>query len=119
MMLIFDMMEQCCIVNKAMVDDPYGSFQQVLTDGATFDATIIKNTTTEAQIAQKQGIKELYTVVVRKGVPLEFNMLIKRLSDGQIFKITSNATDSDAPNASTVRIAKVTAERWDDGAEYG
>ena len=105
-------MEKCCHVNKAVVDDLYGSTTEVLTDGAQFDAYIIKNTTTEAQIAEKQGIKEIFTVVVRKGTNLEYNNLIRRLSDSVIYKITSNIKDSEAPGASTVKVAKVTAEKW-------
>ena len=112
MNLLYSMMEDCIILNHIREDDPYGSTVERWEDGASFKATIIKNTTTEAQIAEKQGIKELYTVVVEKGFVLEFHDAFKRLSDGQIFRVTSNIQDSAAPEASTVKIAKVTAEKW-------
>lgn len=113
MSLLDSMMEKCCILNRVRTDDKYGSYTEVWTEGATFDATIIKNTTTEAQIAAKQGIDELFTVVVKKGgLMLDFHDAFKRLSDNQIFRVTSNQTDSEAPEASTVKIAKVTAEKW-------
>lgn len=111
-MLIDGMMEKCRIMNKVRQDDPYGSETVGWSDGTTFDATIIKNTTTDAVIAEKQGIKEIFTVVIRKGFSLGFHDVFKRVSDGEIFRVTSNVKDSEAPNASTVKIAKVTAEKW-------
>lgn len=111
-MLLDSMMEKCCILNRIRQDDPYGSYTDTWSDGATFDATIIKNTTTEAVVAEKQGITEIFTVVVRKGFQLDYHDVFRRISDGQVFRVTSNVTDSEAPTASSVKIAKVTAEKW-------
>ncbi len=112
MSLLDSMMEKCTILNHIRVDDPYGSVVETWTEGATFDATIIKNSTTEAMIAERQGVTEIFTVVVKKGMSLDYHDAFKRNSDGQIFRITSNLTDSEAPDSSTVKIAKVTAEKW-------
>lgn len=113
MTLIESMMDKCVILNHIRTDDPVGGYVEDWTPGATFDATIIKNTTTDAQIAEKQGISELFTVVVKKSFSLDFHDVFKRLSDNEIFRVTSPPTDSEAPMASTVQIAKVTAERWE------
>ena len=110
--LISQMMEKCRIVNHVRVDDAYGSYTDTWSDGASFDATIIKNSTLEAVVAEKQGVTEVYTVVTKKGFVLSYHDVFRRLSDGQIFRVTSNAVDSEAPEASTVKIAKVTAEKW-------
>lgn len=111
MSLISEMMEKCCILNKLRMDDLYGSETIVWSEGTTFDATIIKNTTTEATIAEKQGVKEIFTIVIPKGFSLSFNDHFKRLSDGQVFRVTSNVTDSEAPERSTIKISKVMAEK--------
>ena len=63
-------------------------------------------------LAEQQGVSEQYSVVVRSGVPLDFHDVFKRLRDGATFRVTGYARDSEAPAASTVQIAKVTAERW-------
>jgi hypothetical protein len=112
LMLLDSMMEKCRIMNHVRLDDDYGGYTDTWTEGASFDATIIKNSTTEAQIAEKQGVSELFTVVVKKGFTLSFHDVFKRVSDGQIFRVTSNVKDSEAPEASSVKIAKVTAEKW-------
>ena len=113
MSMIFELIEDCKILNYVRTDDPYGGYTRAWEDGATFKATIIKNSTTQAQIAEKQGITELFTVVIEKGFELDFHDVFKRVSDGEIFRVTSRIKDSEAPDRSTVRIAKVTAERWE------
>lgn len=110
--LIDQMMEKCRIMNRIRVDDEYGGYTETWSDGASFDATIIKNSTTEAIVAEKQGITEIFTVVTNKGFQLSYNDVFKRLSDNQIFRVTSNDKDSEAPEMSTVQISKVTAEKW-------
>ena len=111
-MLLDSMMEKCRIMNHLRLDDDYGGYTDTWTEGASFDATIIKNSTTEAQIAEKQGVSELFTVVVKKGFTISFHDVFIRVSDGMIFRVTSNTKDSEAPEASSVKIAKVTAEKW-------
>ena len=110
--LIESMMEDCVFLNKVKVDDPVGGYKDDYQDGVTFKAAVIKNSTTEAQIAEKQGITEIFTIVTDKSMVLEFHDVLRRVSDGEIFRVTSRAADSQAPEASTVPIAKVPAERW-------
>lgn len=113
MALIYDMMEDCRFKGKTTIDDLYGSTVHTgWRDGATFKASITKNSTTEAIVAEKQGITEIYTVVFKKGLAIGYHDVFERLSDGQVFRVTSDAKDSEAPKASTVQIAKVTAEKW-------
>ena len=112
MRLIESMMEKCAIMNHIREDDPYGSSTDTWSQGATFDAAVIKNSTTEATIAEKQGITEIFTVVTPKSFLLDYHDVFRRLSDGQIFRVTGNAKDSEAPAVSSVQIAKVTAEKW-------
>ena len=112
MTLLEGMSDSCKIMNHVRQDDPYGGYTDTWTEGASFDATIIKNSTTEAIIAEKQGITEIFTVVTKKSFPLDYHDVFKRVSDGQIFRVTSNAKDSEAPDMSSVKICKVTAEKW-------
>ena len=113
MNLLDSMMEKCRILNHVRQDDDYGGYTDEWVEGATFDATIIKNTSTEATIAEKQGVSEMFTVVTKKTFMLDFHDVFKRIVDGQIFRVTSNAKDSEAPERSTVKIVKVTAEKWE------
>lgn len=110
--LLTQMMEECQILNHIRTDDDYGSSVDTWTDGSKFNAAIIKNSSTEAVIAERQGVNEIYTVVAPKSFPLDYHDVFKRLSDQQIFRVTGKTKDSEAPAASSVAIAKVTAEKW-------
>ena len=111
--LLDSMAEECVLLTRAVVPDGLGGFTNAWTDGVTFSATIRKDSTTQDKIAERQGVKEGYTVVVSKGFPLVKYDVFRRKKDGKTYRVTSNIQDSEAPAASTVKIGAVTAERWD------
>ena len=100
------------MMDKVSVPDGIGGFVHEWQEGAPFKAAIVKNTTTEAQIAEQQGIAEMYTVTFAKTLPMEFHDVFKRLDDGAVFRSTSNVTDSKTPSVATFSFGQVTAERW-------
>ena len=54
-----------------------------------------------------------YTVTTRRSTVLEFHDVFKRLSDGTIFRATSNGADKQSPKTGTLDMCQVTAERWE------
>ena len=113
MNLLTQAMEECQILNHVRTDDPYGGYTDEWTPGASFRAAIAKDGSPEMLLAEKQGVSETFTVVVDQSIFLDYHDVFKRLSDDAIFRVTSRTTDSTAHPASTVKIAKVTAERWE------
>ena len=109
---LFQMMDECRILNHTRVDDDFGGYKETWTEGASFQAAIAKNTSTEQIVAEKQGVSESFTVVVHQDFTLDYHDVFKRVSDNAIFRVTSRTVDSTAHPRSTVKIAKVTAERW-------
>lgn len=110
--LLDAMKDACVMMDKTTVNDGVGGFEPTWVEGATFDAVIRKDSAPEQVVAQQQGVNEMFTVIVERTVPLEYHDVFKRLSDGAIFRLTSNTKDATAPAMSTARIAKATAERW-------
>ena len=106
------MMDECKILNHVRTDDDFGGYTDTWTEGATFRAAIAKDSSPEQLVAEQQGISEQFTVVVEESFSLDYHDVFRRVSDGAIFRVTSRTQDSTAHVASTVRIAKVTAERW-------
>ena len=82
-------------------------------DGEAFKALLIKSSAGEIHIAERQDLSERYTVVVEKGVSLAYNEVFRRESDGRTFRCVTSTIDAEAPEVSTVPIAKCEAERWD------
>lgn len=112
-MLIENMMTPCVLVEKKREPDGEGGFYTAWTEGAQFDAAITLDSTMQARIAEKDGVTSIFTVTTRRTAALEYHDVFKRISDGAIFRVTSNGTDKQSPRVSTLDIAQVTAERWE------
>lgn len=112
-MLITYMMTPCVLVEKKREPDGEGGFYTTWAEGAQFDAAITLDSTMQARIAEKDGVTSVYTVTTKRATLLEYHDVFKRLSDGVVFRVTSNGTDKQSPGASSLDIAQVTAERWE------
>ena len=112
MNLLDTMKESCVMMDKTSVSDGMGGFSTAWVEGASFYAVIRKDAAPEEVVAQQQGAAETFTVIVDKSVPLDYHDVFKRVSDGAVFRLTSNTKDSAAPSRSTVPIAKAKCERW-------
>ena len=112
MSLLEQIMTPCKLYNHIKQDDPYGGYTEEWQEGASFEAAIAKDSSTEATIAQQQGVSEIFTVVTRQNFLLSYHDVFKRVSDGAIFRVTSNITDSKTPRVATFQFGQVTAEKW-------
>lgn len=113
MSLIDSMKELCTMMDRKSLPDGMGGFKPTYMVGAQFYAAIVKDSTMQARIAEKQGVTEVYTITVDKDMPLEYHDVFRRDRDGAIFRVTSNITDSKTPSAASFQFGQVTAERWE------
>lgn len=114
MTLYESMMETFCLVEKKRVSDGEGGFVTTWEDGAEFQAVVVRDTTLEAEIAEHDGVTSTWTVTTYSNTKLDFHDVIKRLSDGQTFRITSQGGQIVSPSSSSViNMAQVNAELWE------
>ena len=113
MSLVTNMMEKCRFVDKSRVPDGEGGYTVEWTDGAEFDAAIVRDPTMQARIAEASGVSSVYTVTVGRGVPVDFHDVFRRLRDGAIFRVTSLGSDKQTPEVATFQFQQVFAERWE------
>jgi hypothetical protein len=111
--LIESMMVDCLIMDKRSIPDGEGGFSYQWVEGAPFKAAIVKNNTLNAKVAEKQGVTEIYAVTTERGIILELMTVFKRVKDGAVFRVKSNAVDSETPNVATFQFEQVTAEKWE------
>jgi hypothetical protein len=111
-MLIDCMMVPCVFVEKKQEPDGSGGYRTTWEDGEPFTAAIIRDNSTEARIAESAGTVEAYTVTVSRSVHLKYHAVIKRLSDGKTFRITSDNAEKKTPVCTALDIAQSTAEAW-------
>lgn len=112
MSLLTDAMTACVMLNKVTADDGYGGEITTWTEGAHFDAAITLDTSIQARTAQAQGVNNLYTVTVDRNKSLDFHDVFKRLSDGKIFRITSDGADKHTPDSASFQVRQASAEEW-------
>lgn len=113
MAMIFDIMEDFVLLVKTpVITDGMGGFDYVYRDGPTFKAYMRKDSSTQAEVAQQQGMNEMFTIIVHRDTPLDDRDVIRRVSDGAVFRLTSTTLDAKAPAMSTTPIAKAKCERW-------
>ena len=105
-------MEECGLLNKQTVNDGYGGYITTYTEGAEFSAAIRFDSSIEARAAEKAGVTSLYTVVTSKNMILQFHDVFRRVSDGKIFRVTSDGDDKATPDSASLNMREVTAEEW-------
>ena len=113
MSLLKNMMERFCFVEHTKEPDGEGGFVKTWHDGAGFDAAMVLDTTMQARVAEKQGVTSVFTITTSRNTLLEYNDVIRRLSDRQTFRVTSNGKDKISPNSGTIDISQATAEKWE------
>lgn len=111
-MLIDCMKVSCVLMEKTQEPDGSGGYKTAWKDGKRLAAAIIRDTSTEARIAEAAGTVEMYTVTVSRSVHLKYHDVIKRLSDGKTFRITSDNAESKTPVCTALDIAQSSAEAW-------
>lgn len=112
MSLLDSAMVDVVMLDKRSVPDGVGGIVAEWAEGAVFQAAIVFDSSIEARVGEKQGVTSLYTVTTRKNVSLSYHDVFKRLSDGKIFRITSDGDDQYTPVSSTLNMRQVTAEEW-------
>ena len=116
MSLLEELKDEYTILNKQTVDDGYGGYKTIVTDGATFGATFDFEDSVEARIGDVQGARDRYTFYYPKALKLEYHDVFRRDKDGKIFRATSNGEDNFAPDSAGPEIrtlARITAEEWE------
>lgn len=111
-MLVDCMMTDCVFMVSERTPDGSGGYVTTWKEGEPLRAAIIRDNSTEARIAEAAGTVEAYTVTVSRSVHLAYHAVIKRLSDGKTFRITSDNAESKAPVCTALDISQSTAEAW-------
>jgi hypothetical protein len=113
MSLLTEAMEPCCYIDKTTQNDGYGGVETVWLDGADFNAAFVIDTSLQARVAEKQGVKGFYTITTEKIINLQFHDVVKRKSDGKIFRVLSKGDDKHTPDSAGLNMRQVQAEEYE------
>lgn len=112
MSLLSEAMGEFAMLEKVDTPDGYGGFDTAWTEGATFQAAATYDTSTQARVAAVQGVTSLYSIYTSRAVALGFHDVVKRKSDGKIFRVTSDSKDKKTPLSAGLDMRVVTAEAY-------
>lgn len=112
MSLLNDAMTPCVLLDKKRKPDGEGGYITEWTDSVEFDAAITFDDSMQARIGAKSGVTSLYTVTLPRGFKLDFHDVFRRVSDGKIFRVTSDGDDKHTPDRASFQVSQVTAEEW-------
>ena len=112
MSLLSEAMTPCQFVNRSIVPDGEGGYITAWTDGAEFQAAIRLDSSLQAQVAAAQGVTGIYTIITPRIINLQFHDVVRRLSDGKVFRVTSDGDDKRTPNSAGLDMRSVSAEEW-------
>lgn len=112
MSLLSEAFEPCIMIDKTTRRDGYGGVETVWVDGAEIDAAIVLDSSMQAKIAEQQGVTALYTITTSRSINLQYHDVIRRVSDGKIFRVTSDGDDKKTPASATLDMRQVSAEEW-------
>ena len=112
MSLLEDALEACVMLDKTTIADGYGGYISSYAEGAPFNAAIVFDTSMEARLAERQGVKSLYTVTTSRALTLQYHDIFKRVRDNKVFRVTSDGDDKFTPASTALDMRQVTAEEW-------
>lgn len=112
MSLLDEAMEEFVLMDKTTVPDGYGGYISTWKDGAPFQAAAVLDTSMQARIGEKQGVTALYTITTKKAMNLQYHDVVRRVSDGKIFRITSDGDDKKTPKSAGLNMRQTSAEEW-------
>ena len=110
------------IVNKIIVDDGYGGYTVKWVDGITIKGALGNPSETEIVVAQARGARITNTMLIDKALTLDYHTVLRRVSDGKVFRVTSNGEEAYTPASSSLNKRKIMCEEWEipaDGQSTG
>lgn len=114
MSLLDDFASPCVLLDKKRTPDGEGGYITSWSDGAEFQNYYYLDSSLEARRAEKEGVNSLYSALVDKSVPIEYNDFFRDGNTGLTYRVTSNPEEKQAPKSagSVIRALKFfTAER--------
>ena len=113
-MLIEDFYEYFTLLTPVMISDGEGGSTTTWHENTKFFAAAVKDTSPEMRAAERAGSKPEYTLTISEYTPMNiaYHDVVKRDSDGSIFRAISSSAYSKPPKRATFNFSQVRCELW-------
>lgn len=112
MSLLDEYMEEFELITKQIVLDDYGGYDTGYASAGSFMGAVVLDSSIEARVAELQGVTALYTLTTPRSITLEYHDIVRRISDGKYFRVTSDGDDKKTPQSATLDMRQVSCEEW-------
>lgn len=112
MSLLENAYEAFTVMNKTKVADGYGGTKNTWAEGVSITGAITYDGSTQAKIAMSMGATGAYRFYVKKNVLLDYYDVIKRASDGKVFRILADSDEYATPKTAGLNIRVYDCEEW-------
>lgn len=99
------------LLDKVSMPDPMGGILYGYQEGAHFFGKAVMDNSTDMRIAQQEGAKTVYTLVVDKKIILSRGQYVRRLDGKTDFEIKTDSRDMTTPAMAETRFSQVIIER--------
>lgn len=113
MSLIDETMVDVVLMDRVTASDGEGGVTTKYKEGAKFKASLTAETEGMSKVARIIAEQVEYRVVTKRNVVLNHHDVIKRVSDGQTFRIYYKNEDKQPPKSSSLNMRVTFAEIWD------
>lgn len=111
MSLLDDFARPCVLLEKSRTPDGAGGYVTIWTDGAEFANYQMLDTSMEARRAEKEGVTSVYSVLVQKAVPIDYNDFFRDKTTGETYRVTPEPKDKQTPKSASFDLKYFTAEK--------
>lgn len=108
-MALEDFFEDVCFMRYELVPDGLGDTIGQYIDGEHFQAGIVQVSSTQAEIAYRNGTKTIYHITTKKpGIKLKVGDVVRRSRDNRMYRVTGAADET--PDVAQTQFRVVNAE---------
>lgn len=111
MSLLDDFARICVLLERKRIPSDEGGWITEWTDGPEFQNYQALDTSMEARRAEQEGVTSVYSALVDKDFPIEYNDYFRDTSTGLTYRVTSNPDEKDSPKSASFSLKFFTAER--------
>lgn len=108
--MITDFFEPFCRVKRTLRDDGLGGTIETWEDGAPFDGGVTHVPGTEITIAGHRALRGQPVLVHETSVGFQQDELVRRLSDGAVFRVAGRSGQMRTPRVAQAQFAQVPVE---------
>lgn len=111
MSLLDSYSRECVLMEKNRTLSPEGGWKTEWREGLIFQNHQVLDTSMEARRAEKDGVTSVYSALVEKGFPIEYNDYFMDKITGYTYRVSSNPDEKQSPDSASFSLKYFTAER--------